>query len=262
MLKTLDQLIVAACSLAAAVIIIVVADPNKATTLAGLITGPIAAFLSLLVGFVYTLIKGEIVKTEAKTELARAEAAKAQAQLRLSQQQTGKSYSTSGNYTYTTNDVVIVENEAKADIEDDGLKADKLILAMRNYARMSNYDLRPVAREVRIPIAKAFLENALAKLNEAWVYATKIEEIPTAEKAANKTTNMYYFKKKWEEYNGVHCGESIFDTMSSLLGYYNNVYSALEGIDSLVDVTVDYSVFGNERYTPTLLGWKAAGCVL
>jgi len=50
--------------------------------------------------------------------------------------------------------------------------------------------------------------------------------------------------------------------MSSLLGYYNNVYSALAGINTLIGVTVDYSTFGNSMYSPTLLGWEAANCIV
>ena len=49
--------------------------------------------------------------------------------------------------------------------------------------------------------------------------------------------------------------------MSLLLGYYNNVYSALAGIETLEDKTVDWSVFGDSKFGPTMVGWEAANLV-
>jgi hypothetical protein len=53
-----------------------------------------------------------------------------------------------------------------------------------------------------------------------------------------------------------------YDIMSVMLGYFNNVYQALDGINSLIGVTVDYSTFGGGMYSPTSLGWEAANCVI
>lgn len=247
---------------ALAVAIITILYPTQVGTWQNIIINMACPALSLIIAIVISIVTGKDILAEKAISLARAEAAKAQAQLRLSQQQQKAFGVPSSNYTYTINDVIIVENEAKADIESNGLKVDKLSLSMYNYTHMSNYDLRPVARETRVPLSKAFLDNALKLLNEAWVFATGIVTPPTPEQAANKSTSMYYFKKEWEKANGMKCGDNIYSTMSSLLGYYNNVYSALAGIDSLIGQTVDYSTFGGGMFSPTSLGWEAANCVL
>lgn len=258
--KNIEQFIVALCSLAAALIVLFVADPTKAQNLAVLITGTVGPTLAILAGIIFVWVKGGEVAAQQKIELAK---------LNLEQSKIAAygprntSTATGSGYTYTISDVQIVLNEAIADIQSTGVTVDKLNTAEYDYAHMSNYDLRPVAKEKRVALSKAFLDKSLALLEDAWTYATNIQTIPTADQAANKTTNMYYFKKEYEKANpDTACTNSMYDTMSVLLGYFNNVYSAQAGIDTLIGVTVDYSTFGGGLYTPTSLGWNAAACVV
>jgi hypothetical protein len=257
MKDNLDQIIVALCSLAAAIILFV--WPDK-TQLAGLITSTVGPTLSIVVGIIYTWIAGS-----QKIEVAKQRTAELQYKLAmLSPKGTGAkpSASTIPTYTYTSKDVEIVESEAKADIQGNSLTVDKLNFAEYNYTHMSNYDLRPVARELRVDLAKEFLDNEVSLLNDAWVFATNIQTPPTPEQAASKSTSMYYFKKEWEKANGLKCGDNVYTTMSTLLGYYNGTYSALSGVESLIGKTVDYSVFGGGMFSPTSLGWEAANLVV
>ena len=265
MLQTIDQFIIALAALAVAVIAIMY--PEAANTWGNVIVNMAVPVLTILVGMIYVAIKGTTVNTEKKIELARANAAESQAKLQLVRGgvRSGGGAAGDGNsgYTYTIKDVEIVLNEAIADIESAQVKVDKLNTAEYDYTHMANYDLRPVAKEKRVALAKAFLEKNLALLDDAWIWYTNIQDVPTPEQAANKTTNMYYFKKEWEKANPEQaCTNNIYSQMSMLLGYFNNVYSALAGVNSLVGVTVDYSTFGSGIYTPTSLGWEAANLVV
>ena len=258
--KNIEQFIVALCSLAAALVVLFIADPTKAQNLAVLITGTVGPTLAILAGIIFVWVKGGEVAAGQKIELAK---------LNLEQSKVAvygprnAATATGDGYTYTIKDVDIVLNEAIADVQSTGVAVNKLNTAEYDYTHMSNYDLRPVVKEKRVALSKAFLEKSLELLDEAWTYATNIPTAPTPEQAANKTTNMYYFKKEYNKYNPDNpCGQGTYDTISVLLGYFNNVYAALAGIETLIGVTVDYSTFGGGLYTPTSLGWNAAACVV
>jgi len=258
--KSIEQFIVALGTLAVALIVFLVADPVKAQNLAILITGTVIPMLCILAGVIFVWIKGQQNVAESKVELAKLNLQTAQ--LRGSGSR-GANTTTSDGYTYTIKDVEIVLGEAIADIKSGNIAVDPINTSQYDYTHMANYDLRPVAKEKRVVLSKAFLEKNLNLLDDAWKYATNIPTSPTPEQAANKTTNMYYFKKEYNKYNPDNpCGQNSYDVMSSLLGYFNNVYAALAGIDSLIGVTVDYSTFGSSMYSPTILGWEAANCVV
>jgi len=257
--KSIEQFIVALGTLAVALIVFLMADPVKAQNLAILITGTAIPMLSILAGVIYVWIKGQQNVVEGKVELARLNLATEQ--LRASGVR-GAATADPQGYTYTLKDIDIILKEVQADIQGDGQAVDKLNTSMYYYTHVANYDLRPADRNDRVGLSKALLEKTKSLLDEAWLWKTNIPIPPTPEQAANKTTNMYLFKKEWEKANGMKCGDNNYTVMSSLLGYYNNVYAALIGINTLIDVTVDWSVFGDSMYSPTLVGWEAANLIV
>jgi len=69
---------------------------------------------------------------------------------------------------------------------------------------------------------------------------------------------MFQLKKDYEKANNLLCSEKTFDDLRNLVAYFNDLYTAQDGLNQLTDITVDWSIYGSGAFTPTQVGWDYA----
>jgi hypothetical protein len=246
-----------------------VTDPAKAQTIGAFITSTLPTIVITLVGIVYTIVQGNIDKEKAKTA-----ATEAKAQAIMAQEASPKADSAPAEQpavaqavqaapveTYKPIDldayVATAERAAKA----DGLVVDPLNRATYFWPCMANFDLREVPRQYRISESKRLVQKALDLLTEAFKWYTKLEAIPTPAQAANRNAFMLDLKKAYEKANNMLCSNKTFEELRYMVGDFNDLYTALDGLNQLEGKTIDWSIYGeagNAGYGPLQVGWDYA----
>jgi hypothetical protein len=64
-------------------------------------------------------------------------------------------------------------------------------------------------------------------------------------------------KKDYEKANNLTWSNKSFEDLRSLISYFNDLYTAQEGLAQLAGKTVDWSIYGSGAYTPTQVGWDS-----
>lgn len=98
-------------------------------------------------------------------------------------------------------------------------------------------------------------------LIEAFKWYTKLEGIPTPAQAANRNAFMLDLKKAHEKANNLLCSNKTFEELRYMVGDFNDLYTALDGLNQLEGKTIDWSIYGeagNAGYGPLQVGWDYA----
>jgi len=79
--------------------------------------------------------------------------------------------------------------------------------------------------------------------------------------SANRNAFMLDLKKAYEKANNMLCSNKTFEELRYMVGDFNDLYTALEGLNQLEGKTVDWSIYGeagNAGYGPLQVGWDYA----
>ena len=262
------QLIGLLATLAIALLTMLINNPTQAETWTALIKGTIVPILELLAGMVFAIWvgKGDVAARKADEAKALASAsyyAALNAGKIPGKKPDKKPYGARAlapDYSGTLADIDLMLQAVEAGLISDGITSGPVIKAERFYDAVAAYDMRTVPRETRLATAKALMGKVKELDVEAWSKKINIA-IPTPEQCAQKTRFMYQFKKDYEKANGISCGDAPYTLLSSLLGYFNNMYEAQAGLDQLTG-TVDWSSFGNSQYSAQMVGWHYANLIV
>jgi hypothetical protein len=151
--------------------------------------------------------------------------------------------------------------KAESNIKADGFAVDPMKRAYYFYPAAAYFDLRPVPREYRIAQAKEFIGKSLALFTEAFLWYTKLPAAPTPTQASNYHAYSAQLKREYEAANNVPCSNKTFDELKSIVTYFNDLYTADDGLNQLMGKTVDWSIYGGGAFTPTKVGWDYAKLV-
>jgi hypothetical protein len=118
--------------------------------------------------------------------------------------------------------------------------------------------MRDVPRQLRIGEAKRFVDKGVELFTEAFKFHTRLDAPPTPAQAANQHSYMFQLKKDYEKANNLLCSDKTFEDLRNLVAYFNDLYTAQDGLNRLTDKTVDWSIYGSGSFTPTQVGWDYA----
>jgi len=262
------KIIVTIFSIIAGSIGLFVTDPAKAQTIGQFLIDVLGPAAITLVGIIYTVIQGSIDKEKIKaaTIQARADVIKARndspkAESAEVEQPAAAQPVQAAVETYKPVDLDVMVGSAEAAIKKDGMVVDPLNRAVYTWPLVTNFDLRAVPRQYRISESKRLVQKALDLFTEAFKWYTKLDTVPTPAQAANRNSFMLELKKAFERANNMLCSNKTFEELRYLLGDFNNIYTAIEGLDQLEGKTIDWSIYGeagNAGYGPLQVGWDYA----
>jgi len=262
------KIIVTIFSIIAGSIGLFVTDPAKAQTIGQFLIDVLGPAAITLVGIIYTVIQGSIDKEKVKatTLQARAGVIKARndspkAEGAEAEQPAAAQPVQAAAETYKPVDLDIMLQSVDANIKHDGQAITPLTRAIYFWPLVTNFDLRAVPRQYRISESKRLVQKALDLFTEAFKWYTKLDTVPTPAQAANRNSFMLELKKAFERANNMLCSNKTFEELRYLLGDFNNIYTAIEGLDQLEGKTIDWSIYGeagNAGYGPLQVGWDYA----
>lgn len=267
--KPLDgyvRLITTTASMVLTVALLFITDPAKATTItqfwnAVLIPAiPMVANIIFVIGRTVTDMK----KIEAKKEVALAVAAApiTPVPTAVPTQVPAPAVSSIAPAAeqqpqYKPVDVEAMVNAVEDGIRRDGLTVTDLNRAFYFYPKAANFDLRPVPRANRVEEATRITAKCLDLFKAGWKWYTKID-VPTPDQCANPHVAMLSIKKAFEVAAGVTCSNQTFEELKNLIGYFNDLYSAMVGLEQLKGKIIDWSVYGGSTFGPFQVGWDYA----
>jgi hypothetical protein len=144
---------------------------------------------------------------------------------------------------------------AEENCRKDGVEVTPVSRAFYFYPYITRFDLREVPRDRRVSEAKRLVDKCVELFSEAFKFQTKLPKPPTPAEAANYHAYMLKLKKDYEKANGLTCSDSTFEHLRSTVSYFNELYSAQDGLSQLSGKTVDWSIYGSGSFTPTQVGW-------
>jgi hypothetical protein len=256
------KIIVTLLTLASGMVGIFITDPAKAQTIGQFLVDVLGPVLITLVGIVYTIVQGNIDKEKAKTA-----AVEAKAQAIMAQEASPKADSaaavaapivTAEIETYQPADLAKYITAAEGSIKADGQMITPLSRAFYFWPYIAHFDLRDVPRQLRINEAKRFVDKGIELFEEAFKFHTKLAAVPTPAQAGNQHSYMFQLKKDYEKANNLLCSNKTFEDLRNLVAYFNDLYTAQDGLNQLTDKTVDWSIYGSGAFTPTQVGWDYA----
>ena len=156
---------------------------------------------------------------------------------------------------YTPFDIDAAVGAAEESCRKDGVEVTPISRAFYFYPLVTRFDLREVPRTDRLNEAKRLVDKAVELFSEAFKYQTKLPKPPTQAEAANYHGYMLKLKKDYEKANGLTCNDTTFEQLRNLVSYFNDIYTAQDGLSQLSGKTVDWSIYGGGAYTPTQVGW-------
>ena len=254
------KIIVTLLTLIAGSLTLFIHDPSKAQTIGQLLTEVLGPVIITAVGIVYTLVQGGIDKQIVKSNGIAAKAASPKAEGAPSAQAAAPLVPASlstvpAPSAYVPLDIDAVIGAAEERARKDGVEVTPLSRAYYFYPYMTSFDLREVPRAERLTEAKRLVDKSVALFIEAFKYQTKLPKPPTPAEAANYHAYMLKLKKDYEKANGLTCSDSTFEHLRSTVSYFNELYSAQDGLSQLSGKTVDWSIYGSGSFTPTQVGW-------
>jgi hypothetical protein len=156
---------------------------------------------------------------------------------------------------YNPFDIDAAVGSAEEACRRDGVEVTPISRAFYFYPMVTSFDLREVPRNERLSESKRLVDKAVDLFCEAFQYQTKLPKPPTPAEAANYHGFMAKLKKDYEKVNGLTCSDTTFEQLRNLIAYFNDVYTAQDGLASLAGKTVDWSIYGGGAFTPTQVGW-------
>jgi len=257
------KIIVTLLTLASGMVGIFITDPAKAQTIGQFLVDILGPVLITLVGIVYTVVQGNIDKEKAKTT-----AVEAKAQAIMAQEASPKAdgvaavaapiVTAAEIETYQPADLAKYITAAEGSIKADGQMITPLSRAFYFWPYIAHFDLRDVPRQLRINEAKRFVDKGVELFTEAFKFHTKLDNPPTPAQAGNQHSYMFQLKKEYEKANNLLCSNKTFEDLRNLVAYFNDLYTAQDGLNQLADKTVDWSIYGSGAFTPTQVGWDYA----
>jgi len=257
------KIIVTLLTLASGMVGIFITDPAKAQTIGQFLVDILGPVLITLVGIVYTIVQGNIDKEKAKTV-----ATEAKVQAIMAQEASPKADSVAAVQpavapivtaaeieSYQPADLAKYVTAAEGSIKADGQMITPLTRAFYFWPYIAHFDLRDVPRQLRIGEAKRFVDKGVELFTEAFKFHTKLATVPTPAQAGNQHSYMFQLKKDYEKANNLLCSNKTFEDLRNLVTYFNDLYTAQDGLNQLTDKTVDWSIYGSGAFTPTQVGW-------
>jgi hypothetical protein len=254
------KIIVTLLTLAAAAAGLFITDPAKAATIGQFLVDVLGPVLITIVGIIYTVVQGSIDKEKVKVVGIATKAASPKAEGAPSVQAAAPLVPASlstvpAPSAYVPLDIDAVIGAAEERARKDGVEVTPLSRAYYFYPFMCNFDLREVPRAERLSEAKRLVDKSVELFIEAFKYQTKLAKPPTPAEAANYHAYMLKLKKDYEKANGLTCSDTTFEHLRSTVSYFNELYSAQDGLSQLSGKTVDWSIYGSGSFTPTQVGW-------
>lgn len=259
------KIIVTILSLVAGSLGLFITDPAKAQTVGQFLIDVLGPVAVTLVGVIYTVVQGNIDREKVKTVAteARAKAAVAQpaeqspkAESVAAQQPAVTPYIPAAPAdTYVPVDLDAAVGSAEESCRKDGVEVTPVSRAFYFYPIVTRFDLREVPRERRVDEAKRLVDKAVELFSEAFKFQTKLAKPPTPAEAVNYHGYMLKLKKDYEKANNLTCSDKTFEELRNLVSYFNDLYTARDGLAQLSGKTVDWSIYGSGAFTPTQVGW-------
>ncbi len=137
----------------------------------------------------------------------------------------------------------------------DGVEVTPISRAFYFYPIVTRFDLREFPREKRVDEATRLVDKAVELFIEAFKYQTRLPRPPTPAEAVNYHGYMLKLKKEYEKANNLACSDKTFEELRNLISYFNDLYTARDGLAQLIGKTVDWSIYGSGAFTPTQVGW-------
>ncbi|MFA5401197.1 MAG: hypothetical protein WC169_05645 [Dehalococcoidia bacterium] len=266
------KIIVAILSLAAGSLGLFITDPAKAQTVGQFLIDVLSPVAITLVGVIYTIVQGQIdkekVRTAATTTGASTSGEANQSPKACRDGSSDPSASTppaipaaapcipaapADNYIPLDLDSAV--GSAEESCRMDGVEVTPISRAFYFYPIVTRFDLREVPREKRVDEAKRLVDRALELFSEAFKFQTKLARPPTPAEAVNYHAFMLKLKKDYEKANNLTCSDKTFEELRNLISYFNDLYTARDGLAQLSGKTVDWSIYGSGAFTPTQVGW-------
>jgi len=266
------KIIVTILSLVAGSLGLFITDPGKAQTVGQFLIDVLSPVAITLVGVIYTIVQGQIDKEKVKTA-ATATGASTSGEATQSPNACRDGSSDPSASTPSTVPAAApsipaapVDNYIPLDLDSalgsaeescrrDGVEVTPVSRAFYFYPIVTRFDLREVPREKRVDEAKRLVDRALELFVEAFKYQTKLPRPPTPAEAVNYHGYMLKLKKDYEKANNLTCSDRTFEELRNLISYFNDLYTARDGLAQLSGKTVDWSIYGSGAFTPTQVGW-------
>ncbi len=252
------------------VILFFVKDPTHAATLEQFWSSVLIPMVPVAVGMVYTMVQGSVDKEKAKSISAATTATAATtAATDTSADASPKADSATVEQpaaaqplaqaaevsTYKPVDLDAYVARAEEQIRKDGQSVTALSRAFYFYPYMTAFDMREVPRQLRIDEAKRVVQKGIDLFSEGFIWYTKLEKAPTPAQASNIHGYMLQLRKDYEKANNVPCSDKSFDELRNLITYFNDLYTAIDGLTQLTGKTVDWSIYGTSMFGPLQVGW-------
>ncbi|MDD5312713.1 MAG: hypothetical protein PHO26_06745 [Dehalococcoidia bacterium] len=243
-----------------------VKDPVHAATIEQFFSGVLIPMVPVAVGMMYTVIQGGIdkekVKASAYVEKAKVAAAPASSDVIASPDAIGTRQSPGiaavTVETYTPVDIPALVAKAEDNIKADGQMITPMTRAYYFWPSIVHFDLRDVPRQLRIDESKRLVDKGIELFTEAFKFHTKLAKPPTAAQASNIHSYMLTLKKEYEKANNLLCSDKTFEELRSMVTYFNDLYTAADGLSQLAGKTIDWSIYGSTSFGPTQVGWDFA----
>ncbi len=262
------KIIVTLLTLIAGSLGLFVTDPAKAQTIGQFLIDVIGPVAITLVGIIYTIVQGSIDKEKVKFNVI-VGAAKQSVENAPSPKANGAASlpaaapiinpaalaTAPAAPAYVPFDIGAAVGAAEEQCRKDGVEVTPISRAFYFYPLVTRFDLREVPRTERLSEAKRLVDKAVELFSEAFKYQTKLPKAPTPAETANYHGYMLKLKKDYEKANGLTCSDTTFEQLRNLVSYFNDIYTAQDGLNQLSGKTVDWSIYGSGAYTPTQVGW-------
>ena len=257
------KIIVTILSLVAGSLGLFITDPGKAQTVGQFLIDVLSPVAITLVGVIYTIVQGQIDKEKVKTaatitgnstsgevnQSPKAESAAAQ------QPAAAPCIPAAPVDNYIPLDLDSAVGSAEESCRRDAVEVTPVSRAFYFYPIVTRFDLRDVPREKRVDEAKRLVDKAVELFVEAFKFQTKLPRPPTPAEAVNYHGYMLKLKKDYEKANNLTCSDKTFEELRNLISYFNDLYTARDGLAQLSGKTVDWSIYGSGAFTPTQVGW-------
>ena len=263
------KIIVTILTLIAGSLGLFITDPSKAQSVGQFLIDVIGPVAITLVGIIYTVVQGSIDKEKVKINAVIASEAKQSIENASPPKANGvaslpaaaplinpAALATAPTApAYVPFDIDAAVGAAEEACRRDGVEVNPISRAFYFYPQVTRFDLREVPRTERISEAKRLIDKVVELFCEAFKFQTKLPKPPTQAEAANYHGYMLKLKKDYEKANNLTCSDETFEQLRNLVSYFNDIYTAQDGLTQLVGKTVDFSIYGTGAYTPTQVGW-------
>ncbi|MFA5078403.1 MAG: hypothetical protein WC541_02845 [Dehalococcoidia bacterium] len=263
------KIIVTLLTLIAGSLGLFISDPGKAQTVGQFITDVIGPVAITLVGVIYTIVQGQIDKEKVKSSAGAVASSVIASEAKQSNSSAAPKVESAAAQqpaaapcipaapadNYVPLDLDAALGSAEESCRRDGVEVTPVSRAFYFYPIVTRFDLREVPREKRVDEAKRLVDKALELFSEAFKFQTGLSKPPTLAEAVNYHGYMLKLKKDYEKANNLTCSDKTFEELRNLVSYFNDLYTARDGLAQLSGKTVDWSIYGSGAFTPTQVGW-------